>query len=672
MARLRAEMDQLLEQVRVQGASVGSAELVVFDQQFARENEIGEFGRMTIHDGKRLYHAGQKMNDQGPSYECVLGKVLHYGARYQRGDSMDLNLNSIVARDEWPRKLGKDKSHGLYSIEERLFVMMRSKEITAINPSFKTLASLHRAFIGAMAYVYVTSYEDDHYRLRVRDFCNKAGNLEMVTAPKGVSYLGSGNPNFYPDGLWFRLIPSPYLVPGVEMSQFLVKWSGLGYTCSYERKKGYFIHTHLNSESPHFILNPETVDALCEDPGRPKHMAFVESSFGIEFAERDDRRIYQKPWFLSPKGTWEEYKGLKILVDRCLVYDVQGTGTYMSRRHRIQLPDGLAWAPFQTAGTHWVTMSSLHPHRDYNVRVQEMGGRTLVLFGDCEAIEAHRVVESCFFDYDATIAPTIVRSQKYGHTLNEIWRDQKGLYYPEELRREDAVAWSYQTDGIPFLHAAELQCLSRFVGHRSFVNVSSLPKGLHFISPSREYMTTAIPQAVKYYSLNYFGLQTFSTFAVVPEAEGDAMQSTLAGMFNNIHKQFAQRNVVGVYENAKTATLVGDTLGIPARNVTMVCMRSRQLKIWKPLISGQSQWVHIDSLQVRFAGKKQQRQFQVDGLLWKEVLSEVDRGVQMFVSSVELSHFRTFCLNNGYRFLYGHTGIEEEQIVTYFFLKPPI
>jgi len=131
---------------------------------------------------------------------------------------------------------------------------------------------------------------------------------------------------------------------------------------------------------------------------------YVEASFPMTNVQDDDRKVMHAPWFVSlPQGLeWEEeelYPGKWVQIKKRghIVYDIQGTGTYLSRRMRYPIPSGREWVPLLGRGSHWVTISSLKPQKIHGVEVVEKGPDTLTIFDDAKLIDSLVRVKS--FDH---------------------------------------------------------------------------------------------------------------------------------------------------------------------------------------------------------------------------------------------------------------------------------
>jgi len=650
--------------------SVGAAIPVEYEREFAEKHNIGKWGRMTMKDGKRVFHAASKTIDDDIGYDHVPMEYTHVGWRYRDGFSLDLNLKKLCSLDEWPVPTKATTPMMLSSIERQLFLKLGTV-ITLVNPSFKSMKTLDMmSSAGIKSFVYLSSgsRHDMDYNNRVHHFVTNSHWLKMTDQVQGIAYLGSSQPNYYPDREmipWVRLIPSPFILPCSQFANYSATWDEYGYTCAYERKPGYYVHNNLRFDDGRYLYNPETVDHNFRDKGRPAGLAYLQSSIALNLIECDERRIFHKPRFIHiPKEAhWEEICYHKYRILGRTVYDVQGPGTYVSRRTRVMLPQGYQWAPYVQAGSHWVSLSSLRPRREYDVHVEELKGKTFICFGDTRPVEVTRKLSHQSLWYDEQDAPTKIKASsalpEYDSMLgqkmirDEYWQDENGGVYPSQIRKEDAVSWRHQLDGVPFLNDNDIETLPRFVGRTgvSFVDVSSLKaRGTYYLCSSRQYMVQIIPQATKYFSKNYFHMYTYAPHARSIEEEGEEYQSKLNPEWNNIITDFKAKVVLNVGENARSEQLVSDSLGIPLAVVYRYVRVHPDMFIWKVGVSGSAQWVHRDSVGIRFAGEGT-----VGGRLWMEVIRESSEQV----ATTDVTQFRVFCMNNGYNFKYLSIGLKE-------------
>jgi hypothetical protein len=684
--RLQRELEELIDFTSNSDGSVGSAVKVVYDKEFSDQYGIGRFGRMTLKEGKRVFHAGSREIDQKPMFKFTKMEYAHLGPQFRDGKEMQISLDKVVATGEWPVPAGGQSAWTFASIERKLFKSL-GNVITLVNPSFRTMNALDAISSQVSgAYVYLTNTHDVSYTKGVYDFVQKSNWLKMTEKIQGVSYLGSGQPNYFPPTPWIRLIPSPYILPNSEFQQYVAHWNEDGYSCSYERKPGYFVNNLLRFDVTTYVYNPETVDETFRDVGRPAHLAFMESSVPLKVTETDQRRIYHKPRFITIPldAEWKQVGDNIYRVSGKIIYDVKGTGTYFSRRGRDTPPLMYHWCPYESHGSHWLTLSSLRPRRDYNISVKSVDLSTFICFGNTVPVRLERVLSNQFVLIDENEAPTVIRavtdlkappiertlpprpwrndlpseaSHMNGTVRYEYWKDSNGFVYPRNLRREDSIAWLHQLNQIPGLPTnlspePELKTLPRFVGNSgvSFVDVTGLPQGTYYLCPDRQYLVNMIPQAARYYSRNYLNIFTYGPYSKCIEIDGDEYQSKYNSEWNSIITEFKKKMVSNIGDNAKMEITVSDTLGLPPSIVSRYVRLHPDMFLWKCGVEGSGQWVHRDSLLLRFPEDDPMR-----GKFWTEVLDS--RGVH--VCKHDVGDFRKFCLNNGYSFTYEETRLDQ-------------
>jgi len=687
--RLEREMEEMLSHAMESEGSVGSAVKVVYSKEFANEYNIGRYGRMTLKEDKRIYHAGSRTLDDKPMFQYVEQDYARIGCRFREGQDLQLNLDKFVDPDEWPEPLYQSKNWGMASIEKELFVRLGGI-ITLVNPSFRTMQALDSVSSKAVkAYVHLTNTFDMTYYKGVCDFVDKSSWLEMSSDVKGVAYLGSGQPNYYPTVPWVRLIPSPYIMPCSQFQQFVSHWDERGYSCTYERKPGYFVNNMLHFDTKTYVYNPETVDQSLPDPGRPGHLAFLESSYPLKMIERDERRIYHKPRFFTipEEAEWQQVGDETYLLKGNCIYDKKGPGTYFSRRSRDVPPSGLSWVPYSLHGSHWLTLSSTRPRRDYNVEVHEKGKSTFVCFGNTRPVFLERILSTQVLWIDEREAPTKekavtafeevgilkpdgsrgqkgpVNSKSPSHEQgnkemeirSEYWKDSKGNIYPHELRREDGIAWLHQLNHIPGIAAhgqdPQLNSIPRFTGRSgiSFMDVTGLRAGTYYLCPNREYLVQMIPQATKYYSRNYLNVFTYGPYAKAVEIDGEEYQSKMNPEWNAIILEFQKTVVTNRGNNARTELAVAETLGMSLHLVTKFIRVHPDMRIWKVGVNGLAQWVYRTNNRVRFPDGDD-----LEGHYWEDVMTSR----HIYTTKHDVSEFRKYCLNNGYGFVYHDVSLD--------------
>jgi len=395
LQRLEEEARLLFEHISENPPAVGNSVFVEYDPAFCEKHQIGRFGRKTIKDGQVLFHAGPREVVHPCVYEMDDHNVMDYIHQWQVGGYCPVPVDKLLEGPKWPVPLGKKKkiiASGSY--EQELFRNLLDKEITLVNPSFSSMASLKVAGGG---YVMLTSDADETWSRDVCDFVRQSkGKLQLLRKfeVRGRAYLGNSIPQWYPEGEWFHLILSPFIPMSTQFKSYDVQMTEEGFVVRYEKKKGYVVSSVLRKSTPFYLYNPETVDCYLHMKAHTKWY-YVESSFPMTNVQEDDRKVMHAPWFVSlPQGLeWEEeriYPGKVVQMKSRghVIYDIQGSGTYLSRRTRFPAPKGWEWVPLLGRGTHWVTVSSLKPQKVHGVEVVERGSDTITIFDDAKLIDS--------------------------------------------------------------------------------------------------------------------------------------------------------------------------------------------------------------------------------------------------------------------------------------------
>jgi len=182
-----------------------------------------------------------------------------------------------------------------------------------------------------------------------------------------------------------------------EFQSYDVQITEKGFLTRYEKKKDYVVTSLLSKDTPYYLYNPETIDFWVQRK-ESRRWYYCESSFPLPLqdGEKDDVKVMHAPWFVSPSEGLE-WEKVQLYPDKPLVevkrrgneiYDVAGSGTYLSRRARYPMLSPYYWVPLLNKGSHWVTMSSKKPHRVHGIDVQEVDQTVVTLFDDAVLVKS--------------------------------------------------------------------------------------------------------------------------------------------------------------------------------------------------------------------------------------------------------------------------------------------
>jgi len=327
--QLLAEARELLEEMETSPPSVGDAEVVMFTEEFAEENDIGAFGRMTVKAGETSFFAAPRILDRRVYFEMDDHNFLDWAKKWSRGDRADVPLDKMMKGPEQPKMVRERTGNLFYGYERQLLLrLLHYDEVTLFNPSCKTMSTLLSALMSfgiRTGYVRLTASLSHDWTKEVLDFiAHSDGRLELLDdGCRGIGYLGTNSPLVYPDR-WFRLIPSPFLDPNWQYSSYSLSYGEDRVLMSYERKKGYVSHNSLMRDPHKNVYNPETVDHYLEMGKRSQQMFFLETTENVVTKTLDDRKVFHTPWFVDAEGEWISLNGWQWKVRGILLLDCQG------------------------------------------------------------------------------------------------------------------------------------------------------------------------------------------------------------------------------------------------------------------------------------------------------------------------------------------------------------
>lgn len=398
--RLQKEARELFNSMSEEPPSVGDAIFVEYDHAFCEKHKIGRFGRKTVKDGEILFHAGPKQVVHPSVYVMDDHNFLDYIRQWRDGGYCPVPVDKLLQGPKLPELIEpkRPKMNSL-SYEQGLFKWIASyyqKPITLVNPSFSTMTALKSSIGG---YVTLTATGDHAWERDIFDFVsNSRGKLQLLSnrTVRGIAYLGTDVPQWYPEQEWFRLTLSPFVVLNKEFKNFKVDFAQDGVMTRYEKKKGYVVSSVLERDCPEYVTNPVTVDTIV---GRKDQWYFCQSSFPLGVDHLDDVKVSHAPWFVNfPKLLeWEKCRAMGqeayVKHQGGIVYDIKGEGTWLSRRARIIPPEGMKWVDLLSKGTHWITYSSVRPHKVYGVSVEKDHDYDVTLFDDAVLVRSLKRVD---------------------------------------------------------------------------------------------------------------------------------------------------------------------------------------------------------------------------------------------------------------------------------------
>jgi hypothetical protein len=336
--RLTRERDEIIRRVG-DIESVGNGIPIVLLPELASRHSIQPLGRMTVVRGKTGLRFAPKDIDRTPCYDTIDRDMFAMVDAHVAGKHVEVPQYMFEECPVPEMRVVDSKDARL--VERALFdhLQASSTHITLVNPAFSTMTSA----LGKGAQIYLTDTKDRVWKDSVYDFVSKSKNrisMSQGTIP-GVAYLGSRTPTHYRGEKWCYFIPNPYEsadLDGFEMSQRL---DGISFA---HYRDGARVVCDLSDAADVIVYSPSTVKA---NFGSSRYI--LVSNTDLSLAPGDDAAPVHSPWFVDKWPDLEDVNGMFIRRDGNVLYDIDGPGTYVSRR-TLAPPDGYRWASLSQVG----------------------------------------------------------------------------------------------------------------------------------------------------------------------------------------------------------------------------------------------------------------------------------------------------------------------------------
>jgi len=646
--RLQKEAKQLFADIAENPPSVGDAVFVEYDHVFCDKHKIGRFGRKTIKDGVITFHAGPKQVTHPAVYMMDDYNFLDYIKQWREGSYCPPPVDKLLTGPKWPELIPKKndpsqpKKTKLKSLayEQRMFKRLSEThrtKITLVNPSFSTMTALKSSVGGYVTLTAPVNKSEAGWQRDVHDFVNGSkGKLVMLQRGQieGTAYLGTDVPQWFPTQVpWFRLILSPFIVMNKEFDNYSVRFDEDKVVTRYEKKKNYLVTSVLDRDSPYFIYNPETVDEVVSGKDR---WFFCESSFPMSFESQSDCKVSHSPWFVSvPKSLpWLKVpcsgKDRYVKHEGNVLYDVQGEGTYLSRRARILPPEGMKWVELTRSGTHWITYSSLRPRRTYGVTVEKNGEDTLTMFDDVKLIrELSRVdtigrvfvevpiegVQCTQLDCDSGLYELGQHDQEiqYGSRVRDLLITESGKLFKVKEMTDDGVCF------LPGGHKYTLPGLGR--GKLLPVRTFHTPVADYVVCPPDPGDKFLFPKAgdieMMCSTLSLFASDWVSSAIQVSESNEDAPLVSTDEVSAKIMEAVSTNAIDGEYDCGVNAYQISSRTGYSIAFIYRYLAVTAGFLVWK-VEASKMQFSHDQMLSIRTPGVRNDRT--ADGMTWVQLL----------------------------------------------------
>jgi len=667
MHRLEREAAQLIDNLGRETVAVGDAEFVRYDEEWAREHGIGRFGRMTKNGGQYTFHAGPIRFDRRPKYEMPDENVISYVRAWENGTAMSPPVSKLCHLDGVPKLKEPKRTYSISEYERNLFsVVGKETDVTLINPGFGTMRELATSVGG---YVYLTGQPHEQWYRDIVDFVANSGKrLRMTREIRGHAYLGTNVPKYFPTTPWTRFVISPFVDVSTMFTSSQVSWTDAGIVSTYVKKDKYEVLSVLERSSPHYVYSPGTVDAgLLGKRGR--QLMFLESSHDLKFKPVEDNKVRHTPWYVMGGGDWVMLEGKRWKIRNKQVTDVEGPGTYFSRRAREGPPSGYEWVPILSTGTHWITLTSNVPHRlpgvQHNYQIRDNGEMSNIYsFDNLQMIEGLHVVYSTrevfYFSGKMPVGGDVstlkgdsglFRSQggvvQSGTTVHaRILKDRSENYYLISQARDTGILLEVderiRVRPFPFLPCGVLRHFTWYETERGdFVDVRQSSATTIFMFKNRVAVThlAAVFSAIG----PWMGFENTGPMEKGP-AGAEVAANHVSVSISNILKA---REIGNINCESLTAVEISQRTALPIHVVSHYCANLPFIHIWKGYGEKYTQFVHEDSLGLRQSGTPTDVEMNgirvMDGLSWRELLHRIKFGrTRKLVSTSSVRDISTF------------------------------
>jgi len=673
--RLRREAEEMFDNIEDVEPSVGDSFFVHYDRKWANKHSVGQFGRMTLENGKPLFHAAPQVIEREKRYDMPEHDFIEFEKAWVKGAQAQFPMDRAISGPSPPVLVKTPNVPFLVQdYEKRLFEqILAMTNLVLINPSFKSMSnaiSVCKRLGRSCLDVAITATFEYDWAVDVRNFVqNSQGFLRLVPCGgvSGIAYLGTNTPLWFPPTPWVRLIHSPFIDPTGIFEQYSVQFREDSFISRYQKKSNYEVTSVLSRDTGNFVYNPESLDEQLNIKGNPM-LFFLESTLPLGFKAKDRRVVWHAPWFLTipEKAHWSFEGGLELRLLGKEVYDVQGEGTYLSRRMRIDLPFPFKWAPLQKMGTHWITYSSLKPRRDYNVSSEVHDGKRFLNFGHSVLISGLRRVRA---PYDVIFASksrppsgTVwdLESQEYvlasrplpkdyKESVQEAFMDNQGRVFAIQRMANDALIFTPKQNGkqvLPFLPFGEVRYVPRFkYKDQDFICIDNTEEQVNFVFSSIAGLQSMIP-TVSTYTSKFFSMRAIIEDTPDPDFGGSIVSAPVPVKI----KKFMNRELVYSFSVGTTASQISRDVGISEQLAFHHLSKSPDYLLWKPGSVVMAEFVFLDQLDEYFVGDRiDSDAYIVDGRSWKDVYRDLSDSVLRVNSFLPFPRlFLSLLRNNGF------------------------
>jgi hypothetical protein len=321
---LSESFDMLTERMgELDQFSVGDGLQVAFEEELILKHEIGPFGRMSRDRGINTYHAGPALVDTSLKYDMPYVGHMDEFERWSQNESVEWKFP-----DEYvmPKAVRPEYKTVIHKVERDLMEVANSLtgSFHLYHPSEGTLWRTEHMEVA------ITVSNDR--KSEVNEILGKMNKYVTFydDARSQLSYLGSNG--VWDVGLpakWFALVPSPFQVAFPYNPHSLAKHNA-GIGIDYSRNG--FNQSFFLPNQPSYYLIPPAAIALKFSCVTDAY--FLATNYEPLAAMFTVIAVNNSPLigFLPRLPAYVN----GISQDDDYVYDIEGSGTYASRRHAIQ------------------------------------------------------------------------------------------------------------------------------------------------------------------------------------------------------------------------------------------------------------------------------------------------------------------------------------------------
>jgi len=322
--QLRLQLPNLFTRLRTTQVSVGDAIQVVYGTEEVKNYGINTMGRLRLEDEKQIFYAGPQVVKCEPQYNSSIISLQQAADDYVDGGDPKWDL-----MQPYP-DLREAKTRDFYAVnpyEKAVLAEFKARKmrITLVNPANGTI---WRAMeVGLRCGILLEGegmkcLEEIEDLLLRKEFARSG--IRMFDYVEGVPYLGTNGKTRA--GPFVSLLASPFAVPFV-FKYYAFKEVDRDIEISYERK-GRIVKTKLELQPDYDLYSPTMVD---------KYFKVQGAMFWLLSRDFDMPAIAAGGVVAAslPREVPAYIDGVSI--EDGVLYDIQGSGTFLSRRHKVKI-----------------------------------------------------------------------------------------------------------------------------------------------------------------------------------------------------------------------------------------------------------------------------------------------------------------------------------------------